>query len=170
MITISKINQMLDVCKSQLDSIGIKYGEIDKVIINTRSKKTFAVCHYHGKTDKFSIEVMEFGCNLRTDEEIQNTIMHELLHTVKNCFNHGAMWKAVAEIVNHKFGYKVSRTGSFSKEALEKVNEIYKWSIFCECCNKNLANYHRKPKDKKNAYHSSCGIQSKGKLKLVQNK
>ncbi len=40
---------------------------------------------------------------------IKNTIMHELIHCMPYCNNHGAEFKKYARYINEKLGYNISR-------------------------------------------------------------
>jgi predicted SprT family Zn-dependent metalloprotease len=70
---------------------------------------------------------------------IKNTIIHELIHCIPFCNNHGTMFKQYANLINSKCGYDIARTGNkkkdFEKSNIE-FNEIkhYKYRIVCKKC------------------------------------
>lgn len=37
------------------------------------------------------------------------TLLHELLHTIPGCFNHGGQWKKLADRINKKYNLKIKR-------------------------------------------------------------
>ena len=73
------------------------------------------------------------------DSIIKNTIMHELIHCIPFCNNHGDMFKKYANMANTYFGYDVSRVGN-KKNDFEKSNvnytekENYNYKIICKGC------------------------------------
>ena len=52
-----------------------------------------------------------------TDEEIMNTICHELIHTIPGCFNHGETFKKYAKILNESFNMKIARSNNHFNNA-----------------------------------------------------
>ncbi len=47
---------------------------------------------------------------MELDEEIiKNTIMHELIHCMPYCNNHGKKFKEYAKYINKNLGYDISR-------------------------------------------------------------
>ena len=98
-------------------------------------------------------------CN---DEQIKNTLLHELIHTIDGCFNHGSNFKKQAEIVNKLYGYNVQRGNSY-QEFKNQLN--FKYEVCCTNCGaKNR--YFKKTNVVKHPslYHCSCG----GKLEVKQ--
>ena len=73
------------------------------------------------------------------DDIIKNTIIHELIHCLPYCNNHGEIFKKYAKTFNEKFGYDISRVGNkkkdFEKSNIEfNENENYKYKIICKKC------------------------------------
>ncbi len=73
------------------------------------------------------------------DDIIKNTIIHELIHCLPKCTNHGDDFKKYAKIVNDNLGYNISRVGN-KKEDYDNSNleyeeiENYKYKIICKDC------------------------------------
>lgn len=83
----------------------------EKVIINARPKKGMDVA---GENGEFQIEISEFV--LRCDpHKIRGVLAHEILHTCRDCYNHGAIWKKYASIMNAGYGYNIKRTSSYNE-------------------------------------------------------
>ena len=65
--------------------------------------------------------------------------MHELIHCIPYCNNHGTEFKKYAYIVNSNYGYDISRVGNKKKD-FEKSNieyneiEKYNYKIICKGC------------------------------------
>ena len=136
-----RLNELYKECIEELKSINIDVvkNRIIELKINTRSKKRYGCCKKISK-DRFQIEISEWVMDLNEDI-IKNTIMHELIHCMPRCNNHGEYFKKYAELINEKLGYNISRTGNkerdFNKSNLEyKEKEIkYNYRIICENCN-----------------------------------
>ena len=73
------------------------------------------------------------------DNIIKNTIMHELIHCLPYCNNHGTEFKKYANLININYDYDVSRVGNKKKD-FEKSNiefsetENYNYKIVCKVC------------------------------------
>lgn len=102
------------------------------------------------------------------DDIIKNTIIHELIHCLPKCTNHGAEFRKYAKIINEKLGYNITRTGN-KKEDFKKSNveyseiEEYKYKIKCKECGQL---YYRKRLNKNFTKKYRCG-KCKGKLELI---
>lgn len=109
--------------KKYFHTIKSKYGK--KVIFDR-----FKIHH---------IEISEWVMQL-DDKTIKNTIIHEILHCLPACNNHGVLFKGYARYINEKLGYNISRLGD--KEADFRKNNIeyedntqsYKYKIQCKNC------------------------------------
>lgn len=137
-----KLNLLVAECKSELDSIGIKYGRVKSVIVNTRAVRRWGQCKSH-KDGTFTISIssrlLQDGVDAMATKD---TIMHELLHTVPGCMNHGSKWTQMAQKVNQKFpGYSISRTTSSEEKSVEKVP--YKYVVKCPKCGDTWGRYRR---------------------------
>lgn len=98
-------------CKNKLDALDIPYGKVAEITINRRAKKRWGQCRLID--GKYYINISEVL--LREENSIrglEETIIHELIHTCEGCMNHGPVWKAYVEIVNKAFGYNIKRTNS----------------------------------------------------------
>ena len=74
---------------------------------------------------------------------IKNTIMHELIHCLPFCNNHGSEFKKYANLLNNSYGYDISRVGDkrqdFEKSNVEFIeNNNYKYKIICKGCNQEF--------------------------------
>lgn len=131
-------------CMKELDTIGIEYGKIVKWEINTRAKKRWGQCRK--VPNGFSINI---NSSLLEEEScldgLKGTIMHELLHTCKGCFNHGAEWKRLASIVKSKYGYDIKRTSSADEKGVtvEYKPVRYKYIVKCTECGQEIKRMKR---------------------------
>ena len=86
-----------------------------------------------GKT-LYEIQINREYIAVANSKEVHNTIMHECIHCVDGCMNHGEKWKAIARKVNSKFDFTtIKRTGY--DEAYHAVMETkYKYEAICNKC------------------------------------
>ena len=94
--------------------------------------------------------------------------MHELVHCIPSCNNHGKEFKKYANIINNKLGYNITRLGN-KREDFEKSNIIYaddksyKYKIICTNCGMI---YYRNRISKNFLRIYRCS-KCKGKLKFI---
>ena len=148
-------------CIQELNKIGINFKSKEiNICITKRNNKRYGCCkpefpdekykivkrkgfRYIVKFEnykKYTIEISRWVLDL--DESIiKNTIIHELLHCLPHCNNHGVKFKEYANIINKQLGYNISRVGNkkldFEKSNLEynkEKEEEYKYKIQCEKC------------------------------------
>lgn len=123
-------------CMEKLDAIGIEYGNIKEVTVNTRAKKRWGQCCTvpGGFSININVDLLD---ERNSVEGLENTIIHELLHSCKGCMNHGEKWKSLARKVKSAYGYEIKRCNSSSDKGVEHQREIaYKYIIQCEKCKK----------------------------------
>ena len=128
-----KLNKLYQECINELASIGISIqdnvdiGKI-QIHISKRNNKRYGACKQEEpdqstmyverigrrrvikylKYKKHTIEISPWVMEL-DDGIIKNTIMHEIIHCVPNCNNHGKEFKQYAKYINQKLGYDISR-------------------------------------------------------------
>lgn len=185
-----KLEKLYKECINELKSIGIDIdnskiiGDID-IKTSKRAKKRYGVCKneepdenskyifkrkiHFLKFKKHHIEISNWVLDLN-DNIIKNTIMHELIHCMPNCNNHGSEFKKYARFINKKLGYNISRLGNKKEdyklsnlEYLDENEKKFKYTIICENC-KTLFYRQRLTKNFLKRYR--CGI-CKGKLKFT---
>ena len=158
-----KLNKLFSECINELNKIGIdilnekQYGKIE-ISISKRNNKRYGCCKQdepdrnykiitkygrrkiirYEKFNKHNIEISKWVLELE-DNIIKNTIMHELIHCMPYCNNHGAEFKKYANLINMNYGYDISRVGNkkkdFEKSNVEfKETEKYNYKIVCKGC------------------------------------
>lgn len=150
--------------------LGIVPGDIVSVKTNNRFTRKWGQCSTDFSVPweqrEFTIEIA--GILLQDDVDeivIIDTILHEILHTCKGCFNHGKQWKKYAKMIHQAYPeYHITRASSFDEKSVET-----KYIIVCNDC-KRKSYVMRKPngyKDHKMKRYrcALCG----GKLKLYYN-
>lgn len=190
-----KLNDLYTQCLEELKSIGLNMqykelmGNID-IKISKRNNKRYGCCKQENPDKKYSIkqkrgkyiitkyekfqthhiEISKWVMQLN-DEIIKNTIMHELIHCIPFCNNHGEEFKKYASYINKKLGYNVTTKGNV-KEDYENSNleyteaNNYKYKIVCQKCGQII---YRKRYNPNLIKKYRCG-KCKGKLKLVEVK
>lgn len=132
---------LVAICKADLDSLGIKYGRVSNWTINTRAKCRLGQCRAVAG-ELFNINISEAVLKDDIDNQIAlDVIMHELLHTVKGCFNHGVKWKKYAEYINWKLPqYNIRRVATKGDIALiiERKEPVYKFILRCTKCGQEI--------------------------------
>jgi predicted RNA-binding Zn-ribbon protein involved in translation (DUF1610 family) len=104
------------------------------------------------------------------DKIIKNTIIHELIHCIPYCNDHGENFKNYANYINEKLGYNISRLGNkeedYKKSNIEyKEKERYNYIITCDKCGQKI---YRKRLNKDFVNKYKCGIcKSKFKVEII---
>ena len=184
-----KLTKLYNECLEELKSIGITFDDKDITIkISKRNNKRYGCCKTLLPDDKYKvvikkslrkyivkyenfkkyeIEISKWVLDLN-DKIIKNTIIHELLHCLPYCNNHGEYFKKYAKLINEKLGYNITRAGN-KKEDFEKSNvdfkesEQYKYRIICTKCG---STFYRKRLAKNFARKYRCS-RCLGKLDVV---
>lgn len=156
-------NELLREGIKQVKAAGIEPGYINpNVKINSRAKTRFGMCR---KTPgKYDYEIELNSQLLKADKsKAMNTMVHEILHSVKGCMNHGRLWTRNSEIMNEREGYDISRLSSYSKLGLERPKA--KYVIQCVDCDNQILRFKRS-KVVTHINNYACGACS-GKLELI---
>lgn len=185
-----KLLKLYNECINELNSIGIDMtnniiGKIDITITN-RSKKRYGVCKQEDpykkyiyrerkgrriitKCNRYNLHRIEISRWVMDLDEyiIKNTIIHELIHCIPFCCNHGQEFKKYANIINAKLGYNIKTVGNKQEDykksniEYEEPTQKYKYKIKCLSCGKEYLRI-RKPR---NIKKYRCGI-CNGKLDI----
>lgn len=147
-------------CEADLLSIGIQPGKVNRWIVNTRAKCRWGLCKQYlpGLYD-ISIAERILQDNV-SDQAAKNTILHELLHTVKGCHGHKGKWKELAAKVNRLLPqYTIKRTTSYEEKGLEykPKKRTNRYAVKCVHCGKE---YYREKESKliKHPDQYRCGV------------
>ena len=127
-----------------LDNLGIVYGPVRNVIVNTRAKARWGRCRYNKTRDYFDIELSsELLQDCVPYKAVMDTMLHELLHCNRNRLKHTGEWKACANIVNTAYGYNIKRaTNPVEKNLPIKETQSAKYVVICKNCG-NINYYKR---------------------------
>lgn len=126
-----------------LDDMEIKYGNIASFTVNTRAKKRWGLCTE--TPSGYVIAIASCLLDERNDESgLMNTLLHELLHSVPDCMNHGALWQCLAARVYKEHGYNIKRTSSAEEKGIVYKEEIVrkpKYKFICQNCGQTIIRY-----------------------------
>lgn len=145
-------------CVAILNSLGfhaIKDNSYD-VKISSRLRKILGQCEKHAGTKRYTIIINRDYLRSALPASVHNTIMHEVIHSLPGCFNHGTKWKAVAHKVNENYIYEpITRTHDL-REDTYKIK--YAYNIKCNSCGSEW-NYLRLTKTYRaaKAGRATCG-------------
>lgn len=153
----------------ELKSIGIdmldkeKIGIID-INFSRRNTKRYGCCKQENpdkktayrinrkinyrKFNNHHIEISRWLMDLN-DDIIKNTIIHELIHCIPDCNNHGKMFKEYARLINEKLGYDIKRLGNKKEDyiksnIIDKYDEKVKFNYKIECKNCGQTYYRQR--------------------------
>lgn len=178
-----KLKRIYDECVKELKSIGmdilnsVQIGTID-ISVSKRNNKRYGCCKQeepdiktkyiekignkriirYAKFNKHHIEISPWL--LKLDESIiKNTIIHEIIHCLPNCNNHGEEFKRYAKYINNKLGYNISRVGNKKEDYIKsnveyEENEKYNYHIKCTNCGQS---FFRKRLNKNYIRRYRCG-------------
>lgn len=158
-----KLDKLYLECISELEKIGIKILNNDDIgnitiKISKRNNKRYGACKQedpdinskyiekigrrrivkYSRYKKHNIEISPWVLELN-EKIIKNTIIHEIIHCLPDCNNHGEKFKEYTNYINSKLNYDISRVGNKKEDYLKsnieyKENNQYKYKIICKKC------------------------------------
>ena len=190
-----KLNRLYLECIKELNMVGIDildekyYGKIDISIAKSNNKR-YGCCRQeepdkrykaiikrgrkkiirYERFNRHHIEISKWVLVLE-DNIIKNTIIHELIHCIPYCNNHGIEFKKYAKLINNAYGYDISRVGD-KKRDYEKSNleynegQKYNYRVVCKGCKQE---FYRQRINKDFVKKYICG-KCKSKFEVVRIK
>lgn len=149
-------------CQRKLDAIGIPYRK-STFTVNTRAKKRWGqCCPPKQRNGAFAINISK---RLLMDDvelkSLEDTVLHELLHTCEGCLNHGPKWKMYAAKVNRTYGYNIKRCTSSQEKGIVPdpvvAREDMKYLVRCKSCGR-LVGRQRKTHFVEHCECWRCGV------------
>lgn len=122
MIEKARVRQMLDEEIAKAKSIGIPVGNIMPNIEFPKATSFYGQCKRFGR-NSFMIRVSEYYLQTDNEDDVRQTLMHEVLHACPDAFSdgHSGLWKRRAVLVNEIFGYHIARLGTASNSGFSLV-------------------------------------------------
>ena len=165
------LQKYFKLAKDELDVLEIPYGNITKVIPNSRAKRRYGqCCRKKDGTYEINISVRLLEDYVPT-KSLMEVLIHEILHSCKGCMNHGDKWKEYAEYVNDCYAYDVQRCGNdkrYGLKPLEQKRKPFKYVVTCNDCGRKFK-YRRQCywfENPKKYVRCNCGSNN---LIVVQN-
>lgn len=123
--SMKNFEQLIKECEADLESIGIKIGNVVKYSINTRAKSRWGQCKQVGE-NRFEINISQrLLSDDVSDRAAKDTILHEMLHTVEGCMGHKGRWKELAQKVNAQLPqYKIKRVTSAAEKGINDNKDL----------------------------------------------
>lgn len=160
------VNLLLTNAKHIFNTLDIEYGNVTEIKVNYRAKTRWGQCRKRGNGYIIEINDRLLKDDI-TEDKAMNTVLHELLHTVNGCMNHGYKWQSLAELINDCYScYNIERTTSadyFGISREERIND-YKYTIRCEKCGQTFYRYR-----KFDTHRYSCGVCHTKNWKIIAN-
>lgn len=160
------LNQVAKECMAKLDAINIPYSKNVDFNTSKRYKVKWGQCSK--RYDGYHITINNILADEKYHDGLENTLMHELLHTCPGCMNHGALWKAYSRMVFNYYGIDITRTNSSKEKGVDESlikHEPIRYRFKCEGCGQ-IINRRRESKFTRNYTHYVCG-ECHGKLMRV---
>lgn len=123
-------------CIAELNAVGIYPNAISEWKVS-RAVTRWGMCSYQGRFNTYSISISKV---LLADDApvkgLKETILHELLHAVDGCLNHGYKWTALVNKVNQTYGYAIQQSDDFEHKGFDvnPMNALCKYHITCGEC------------------------------------
>lgn len=159
-LTQEQVNALFQqVCKEVSGIIPFS-DRIKKEIIINQHKTNLGLCRRNPLFKTFTIYLSKYllKCDIKLIKEV---IIHELIHTCDNCFNHSYNFKYYMNKVNRMLGYNVT-VRNRDKQFKEQIKS--KYTIRCTKCGKEFTR-NRINKHFTTIYSCKCG----GKLLVEKN-
>lgn len=174
--TEAQLQAAIDNGNSCLYSVYPNYVEPGNInFIFTKAQSYWAnICQSTGKAiGKHKDFVIRIGSlfNLISDEDLRihrlnECMIHELIHTIPGCNNHGRKFKQLASRINLKYPkYNIQTQTGVENYGITIAEQPKKYKIVCSHCGKTYY-YTKKPKYSINEYQ--CSICKSDKLKLIK--
>lgn len=111
------------------------------VVFNTRAIKRFGQCRRLGN-NYFEININKKFAQHCKIEDVKNTIVHEILHSLPNGMSHKGAWLMYANKINTLLPhYHITRTNSYEEYA--KTKPEAKYIVYCPHCGKEWKRYRK---------------------------
>lgn len=131
--TQSDLNKLLKKAIEQVEAQGLEPGPIDENLELSNAAKEMGRCTK--EIVGFTIRISKYIKD-SAEKDLMDTLVHEVLHTVPGCFNHGAQWKAAADRMNKAYNYDIERLSTASVANLTDEHRaiLKRYVIKCHDC------------------------------------
>ena len=98
------------------------------------SYKMYGFCSKVHGTPDYNIKINYKYLRKCKPEEIHCTIMHEVIHSVPECMDHGSKWKKIASEVNANYNFLPIKTTNSYDDWAEITQGSYRYFAKCDNC------------------------------------
>ena len=126
-MTKEQIREMVYDYRHDMLTRGIKAGKVEGIYF-TESSRKFGFCR---KTANGGFQI--WITDLAMHGDIKSTIVHELIHTVEGCFNHGKEFQSIANWLSRVYGIELGTRASKNEMALSEEYRIAKAKYVIKC-------------------------------------
>ena len=118
MLTNEQIQKVFHKAVAMCDESGFHADSLVQTVGYHRKKNAFATCYTH--RDMFgtcsNIKVSKYYAEKASEQQMLNTLVHEVLHACFPRENHGGKWAKAAAVMNKKYGLDISRCADYKDE------------------------------------------------------
>ena len=152
-ITIQKLSLRLDTQKYSLEDIQKEVEENLLILIGLgctdlinkevkvgwgKSVRSYGTCTKIGKKANgktlYEIKINKEYIAVAASREVHNTIMHECIHCVDGCMNHGNKWKTIAQKVNRSYDFSTIKRTGYDPAYNQILEAHYRYIAVCDRC------------------------------------
>lgn len=140
-ITYTLINQIVSEGVQILKEVypSFQYRGFTKVRIS-RARSKWGSVKYNSLFDAFELTISDVFEEIKDEKKAKNrllsTVIHELIHTIPGCMNHGSNFKYYAVLVNREYSFlHVQRCTSMEEYGVERKKNP-KYTVRCADCSR----------------------------------
>ena len=147
-------------CQSLLRNLGVPIKDVNTWRVSNRMTRCYGKCK-----QSYDGYIITISSSLLSDTAdsfaLENTIIHELLHTINMGDRHGGEWAKWANYVSDNTKYKIERVNDYTEYGVHLPKTATKrkvrWKVVCDNCN-CCAEYKRATEVIKHPEWFRCGI------------
>lgn len=157
------VREYFERCIQMCEEASIPYREITDVITTKRFVNKWGTCNTCNHR-QFTIKINAVLCDeiaFPTDEGLINTLLHEILHTCPDSFNHGETWLTHCRTIYNNYGIKINASDNAENKGADEVayNATFRYICRCKKCGATLGRNRMQDfiKNPNRYTHTGCG-------------
>lgn len=150
-VTYKLVNEAVNKAVNIISDVypSFQYKEFTKIRISKARSKWGSV-KINLRTKEYELTISnvfeEISDDKKANEKLLGTVIHELIHTIPGCMNHGNNFKYYAGLVNRKYPFlHIQRCTSMQEYGIQRQKKVPTYVASCSIC-KHVWNYYRRPK------------------------
>lgn len=150
MLTELLINEHIEYAKSILSSCYLKFNPPKIVKVRISKARSYWAQIKHIDEDRYELAVSNVFDDIVNEQLFYNRLtscmIHELIHTIPGCWNHGKIFKKIANKVNTRFPEYQIQTSTYDTDyGIPETVQIIRYVVTCKNCGAE-SKYTRRPK------------------------